>query len=81
MQDNPRKLYIDTRESRPSIKVDDFIVAIGKKKSNSVYHISEARHKINAGFVRNSIVAYKTELYIALMRNKDQQLVPVKWYK
>ena len=77
--DSIRKLYVDCKENL-DIKTDDFIVAIGKLKSNSVYHIIESRMtKSNYGF-RFHIRVMKSDLLTALKRNSNQQLIPMFWY-
>ena len=66
------------------VQVDDFLVAIGKFKSNSVYHIAKCRrvtNKKNKRIIRHYLKCYKTDLITALRRDKTQKLVPLYWYK
>lgn len=79
--DKPRKLYIDMHSCEQEVKVDDFLVAIGKKKSNSVYHIAEIRSIVpqKNGFNRYYITVFKTELATALKRDSSQNIIPISW--
>lgn len=66
------------------VKVDDFIVAIGVKKSNSIYHVAEVKArphpKLNK-MTRYHMKVFKSDLMTALKRDEDQKLIPVEWYK
>lgn len=78
------KLYIDSPIWENSIEVDDFIVAVGKTKSNSVYHIAEVKSKPSPKdknwLTRFTVKCYKSDLVTALNRDNDQQLIPMQWY-
>lgn len=84
MQDDKlRKLYIDIPSWEKGVAIDDFLVAIGKNKSNSVYHIAEITRIIDRKkdrMKRYHIKVYKTDLIMALRRDQDQQLIIIKWY-
>lgn len=76
-----KSLYIDCPRWNDPVKPDDFLVAIGKNKSNSVYHVVESRK----GREKNRMIRYylkviNVELIIALSREEDQALIPVYWY-
>lgn len=43
--DELKSLYVDSPSWHTPIKVDDFLVAVGKLKSNSVYHVFEVKSK------------------------------------
>lgn len=82
MDDRVRKLYIDLPSDEEPIQEDDFLVAIGQKQSNSIYHVLESRgvpHKTK-DMVKYHLKTLKTDLITALMRDKYQQLIPVQWY-
>lgn len=77
------KLYIDCPTWQKAIKVDDFIVAVGKNKSNSVYHIAEVRGRVspkNERMIRYSVKCYKANLITALQRGRNQELIPMTLY-
>lgn len=66
----------------PAVKVDDFLVAIGKKQSNSVYHIASVRSVLRPGkrITRYHMQVYKSDLITCLNRDSDQQLITLFWY-
>lgn len=76
-----KSLYFDS-PSWESVKVDDFLVAIGKTKSNSVYHIAELRSKPipEKRMTRHYLKVFKSDLITALRRDQDQRLIPMFWY-
>ena len=83
--DQLKKLYIDKPKGSSPINVDDFIVAIGVNKSNSVYHVAEVseprqspKHK---RLYRYNIKVFKSDLITCLKRESNQQLIPMTWYK
>lgn len=81
--ESTRKLYIDCPEWADPIKEDDFIIAIGEKKSNSVYHVwtvKEGVHK-EKGMVRSHVTVFKSDLITALKREEGQKLIPLVWHK
>lgn len=78
--DRLRSLYVDSPTWAPPIKVDDFLVAIGKTKTNSVYHVADVKSKPREGrLVRYYVKVYKSDLISCLKRDADQLLVPIKW--
>lgn len=81
IEDKPLSLYMDAPRWVPDVKVDDFIIAIGKNKSNSVYHIAEVRIKINGRTKRAYLKCYRSDLITALKRESNQSLIPMVWYK
>jgi len=82
-EDKLRSLYIDLPDWK-EINVDDFLVAIGLKQSNSVYHIAEVKSivpKKNIRARRFYLRVYKSDLLTALRRDDDQELIPIQWYR
>lgn len=77
------KLYIDSPQWNPEIKPDDFAVAVGKTKSNSVYHIAEVRSvpRPDKRIIRYHIKCYRSDLITCLKRDRTQNLIPIVWYK
>jgi len=65
-----------------AVSVDDFLVAVGKKQSNSVYHVAEVNPKPRPEkrITRYYLKVYKTDLITALKRDEDQNLIIVTWY-
>lgn len=83
MNDKLKSLYIDMPNWVAGVKVDDFLVAIGKTKSNSVYHVAKVksiRPNEQKRIVRYYLSVYKSELTTALRRDKTQHLIPITWY-
>lgn len=80
--DKIRKLYIDQPSWQKPIKTDDFIIAIGVKQSNSVYHVLESNPKPNKDIrlIRYYIKVFNSDLQTALRRGESQQLIPITWY-
>lgn len=76
-----KKLYVDM-PSWGSINVDDFVVTIGKNKSNSVYHVVEVNSKPrkNKRITRHYLKVYKSDLITCLRRDLEQKLIPMVWY-
>lgn len=81
--ENTFSLYIDTPIWVDPINVDDFIITIGQKKSNSVYHDAETRRKkfVEKRFARNYVKVYRSDLITALKREQGQKLIPIQWKK
>jgi len=80
--DKLRSLYIDIPSWDKSVEVDDFLVAIGKKQSNSVYHVAkvktiEQKNRIKRCYMK----VFKSDLITALKRDNDQALITLTWYK
>ena len=83
MEDRLRKLYIDMPSWEEGVKVDDFLIAIGKKQSNSVYHIAEVRpptNPKNERMNRYHLKVFKSDLLTAIKRDSDQKIQPIYWY-
>lgn len=83
MEDKPKSLYIDRPSGIDGVKADDFLVAIGKKQSNSVYHVAEVKSikvRMDGRGRRYYLSVYKTELLMAIKREPHQQLIPIFWY-
>ena len=83
LNDKTRKLYIDCAPWQ-TVRVDDFLVAVGEKQSNSVYHVAEVKQVVqkNKRITRHYMQVYKSDLMTALKRDRNtQQLIPLKWYK
>ena len=77
-----KKLYYDCPQWDPPVNVDDFLVAIGKKQSNSVYHVAEVRAvpKPEKKLIRYYVKVFKSNLTMALKMDSDQKLLPIVWY-
>lgn len=80
--DGARSLYLDTAAWEKGPQVDDFLVAIGKLKSNSVYHVAGA-----GGFTtprphvrRWHLRVYLSDLPMLVQRDRVQQVWPLHWY-
>jgi acyl-ACP thioesterase len=78
-----KSLYIDRPTGLPEVCVDDFLVTIGAKKSNSVYHVAEvkAKPRPNPRITRYYVKVLDTDLMTALNRDFRQQLITLYWYK
>jgi hypothetical protein len=77
-----RKLYIDMAAWEAPPKPDDFLVAVGKTKSNSVYHVATVRavpHKTLRA-VRYHLQVYRSDLLAAIRRDKEQRIIVIKWH-
>jgi len=82
MTDDLKSLYVDCPSWAPEIKPDDFIVAVGKRKSNSVYHVFEVNAKPNKKrrMTRYHMKVFQSDLVTALYRESGQVLIPMTWY-
>ncbi len=78
--DGLRNIYIDMSYDDNPIKRDDFLIAIGKKKSNSVYHVYSVVLKPKASKIRYHLEVVKCELIDALRREPPQKIQPFYWY-
>ena len=80
--DGLKSLYIDAPTWEEGVKPDDFLVAIGKKQSNSVYHVAEVRPKPrdNMRMIRYYLKVFKSDLPTAIKRDSDQSIIPIHWY-
>lgn len=79
-------LYVDVPLGYREVKVDDFIVAIGKTKSNSVYHVAEVkirgRGKPPHRIIRYYVKCFRSDLLTCCRRDKEtQNVIDVTWYK
>jgi len=75
-------LYVDMPIWANNLKVDDFVVTVGKTKSNSVYHVAEVRIKASpkTRMKRIYFKSYRSDLLTACKRDKEQSLVVMTWY-
>lgn len=80
--DKIKKLYCDQPSWAPPINEDDFIIAIGVKQSNSVYHVLESvpKERDSLKITRYHLKVFKSDLITALMRSPSQKLIPMTWY-
>lgn len=78
-----KSLYVDRPTGKTPICIDDFLVTIGIKQSNSVHHIAEVKSKprLAGRMTRYYVKVFDSDLPTALKRNKNQQLIPLTWYK
>lgn len=74
-----KSLWIDAPSWSDSILVDDFLIAIGKTKSNSVYHVAEVKLKMKGKIVRYTMKVLKSDLITAIRRESDQRIIPFTW--
>lgn len=84
MDSKLKSLYIDMPIWSESVKVDDFLVAVGKKKSNSVYHVAEIKsviEKPEKRVKRCYIKVLNSDLVTMLSRDSTQRLITITWYK
>lgn len=82
MEDKLVSIYVDRVPWDTAIKPDDFLVTIGQKQSNSVYHVTQARPVKREHMTRFYLKCYRSDLVTALHREKkEQQLITVFWYK
>lgn len=80
--DKERKLYFDQASFYPAVKADDFLIAVGKKQSNSVYHVLESNPKPSLKhkrMTRYHLKVLKSDLITALKRDDSQLLFPMQW--
>ena len=80
--DKPRKLYVEMPYHCGRILVDDFLITIGKKQSNSVYHVAEVKKTTDYPEKKTRkfhVVVYKSDLPTALKRDPKQFLIPMAW--
>lgn len=75
-------LYIDCPSWEPPIKADDFLIAVGKLKSNSVYHVFKVNAKPNPikRIIRYYVKVFKSDLMNCLKRDECQNIIIIKWY-
>ena len=80
--EKPVSLWVDMANWESGIKIDDFLVAVGLKQSNSVYHVAEVRPKPSPKprMTRYHVKAYKSDLTTAIRRDESQNLIQIKWY-
>lgn len=83
IEDSTKSLYIDISFNKFELLADDFLVAIGKTKTNSVYHVLEITSikQRNRHMKRVYFKCLKTDLLTALKRDPEQALTPFQWYK
>ena len=75
-------IYVDQPSWGNAIKPDDFIVTIGIKQSNSVYHVSEVKIKKRPGRItRYYVKAFRSDLLTMLKRQPEQRIITVTWNK
>ena len=81
--DKLKSLYIDCPIWNPDVSVDDFIVAIGVNKSNSIYHVAEVRKKPYHKKRKNRfhLKVYVSDLLTLIKRDSIQTLYTMTWYK
>ena len=83
MMEKQVKLYVDCPTWEHPIRIDDFLVTVGKTKSNSVYHVAEVKSRPSPKherLTRYHVKCFKSDLITAISRDNDQQLIPMQWY-
>lgn len=80
-EDKLKSLFVDMDSRARPIQSDDFLVAIGKKQSNTVYHVFSSTLKPSKypGATRYQVKVYKSDLITLLKREKSQVLHPFQW--
>ena len=81
--DELKSLYIDVYRKSNIPRVDDFIIAVSKLKSNSVYHVAEIKSVVprKEGRVQRYYMrVFKTDLLTAINRDPDQKIITIMWY-
>lgn len=81
--DGTIKLYIDMPSwSSDLVMVDDFVVAVGKTKSNSVYHIAEVKPvpRPEKRITRLYLKVFRSDLLTAIRREPSQKVITIQWY-
>lgn len=82
--DKLKSLYLDSHQ-KGLVRVDDFLVSVGKTKSNSVYHVAEVNERPSPrrfAVSRYHMKVYVSDLITACKRDKNtQRLIPFGWYK
>lgn len=83
MSERTKSLYVDQPSWGEPINVDDFVITIGVKQSNSVYHVSEVKIKQHADkrITRYNLKVFDSDLMTAIQRDKTQKIIPIVWYK
>lgn len=78
-----KSLYVDLPSWREPIDIDDFIITIGSKQSNSVYHVLEvkSRPRQDKRMKRYYLKVFDSDLITAIQRDKTQKIIPMSWYK
>lgn len=81
--EKPRRIYYDQPAWAVPPKADDFLVAVGKTKTNSVYHIVSVRAvpREQLRMVRYYLEVLHSDLITALRRGGDQALYTMRWNK
>lgn len=83
MPEKVKKIYADSLRWQTPIRPDDFIVMIGQRKSNSVYHVVSARqvdHPKTVRMVRTYLEVLDSSLIDLVKRDKSQRVHPKVWY-
>lgn len=78
--DSIKRLYVDSVRDI-GIKEDDFIVTIGKLKSNSIYHVIESKKTERLNGLRFHLKVMRSDLLTCIKRDFNQRLIPMIWYK
>ena len=85
MEDKLKSLYVDMPAWSSPIKPDDFVVAVGKQKSNSVYHVVQSKPKNpspkSERMIRYYLKVLMSSLNDCIKREADQNVIPITWYK
>lgn len=75
-----KSLRIDYPSWQPEIQVDDFLVSIGKTKSNSIYHVAGTTKITRRGrIVRQHMKVVKSDLVTMVRRDNEQKVIPFTW--
>lgn len=74
-------LYVDTPGWCDRIRTDDFVVAEGERKSNSVYHVASVRvvPLPERRMYRQHLKAYRSDLITCIRRSPEQRVITMRW--
>lgn len=79
-----RKLWIDMPVNESAPRPDDFVVAMSRVKSNSVYLVASARQVLRKVPCltkrRIAMEVYVVDLATLLRRDADQRIFTMYWY-
>lgn len=79
--EHTRSIYIDMASWEPAPRVDDFLVAVGALKTNSVYHVASVRAvpHTQRRAVRYYLKVYRSDLLTCIRRGAEQRVITMRW--
>lgn len=75
-------LYVDMPIWSKPIAVDDFVVSVGRTKSNSVYLVASVRAVPREAerVTRYHLKVYRSDLLTCIRRDPEQRVITLRWY-